>query len=458
MAKSAILSIDIVSDASKAADGFSKAGTSATGLASDLGKVDAAATEADRKMRLTAEGADTLDSKSAQATGSLGALSSGFELVGLDKYAMGLQSAAMATDFFAGVGEGLNLILELQWVQTLRNTAAKVKDAVVTKVTAAATRTWAAAQLAVNAVMAGNPIALVILAIVALVAAIVIAYKKSETFRRIVDAAFSAVQRVIVGTVNAVVGFVRSHWRLLLVILTGPFGLAFVALQKWGPRIIGVVQAAYSKITGFLGSARDRIVSAVFGAFDRAREVAANALSRMVTSASNAVDRVLRYITGLPGRILRGLGNLRDLLFDVGRDIMEGLWDGLKDIWGDVEDWFGSITDKIPDIKGPADKDRRLLYGAGNLIMDGLIAGLAAREAALRARLQGVTRTITDGIAGTSLGGELDSSTVAGMRFRDGGNTYVIQGAVDPVSTAKQLRDIQRREANWTGRLVGVVS
>jgi phage-related protein len=178
----------------------------------------------------------------------------------------------------------------------------------------------------------------------------------------------------------------------------------------------------------------------------------------MVTSASNAVDRVLRYITGLPGRILRGLGNLRDLLFDVGRDIMEGLWDGLKDIWGDVEDWFGSITDKIPDIKGPADKDRRLLYGAGNLIMDGLIAGLAAREAALRARLQGVTRTITDGIAGTSLGGELDSSTVAGMRFRDGGNTYVIQGAVDPVSTAKQLRDIQRREANWTGRLVGVVS
>ncbi len=457
MAKSAILSIDIVADASKAADGFSKAGSSAGGLATDLGKVERAADEADRKMRLTAEGADNLDSKSAQATGSLGALSSGFELVGLDKYAMGLQSAAMATDFFAGVGEGLNLILELQWVQTLKNTAAKVKDAIVTKVTAAATRAWALAQIALNAVMAANPIAIVIIAIVALTAAIIIAYKKSETFRKIVDAAFSAIQRVIVGTVNAVVGFVRSHWKLLLAILTGPFGLAFLFVQKFGPRILDAIQSAYSRVVSFLIGAKDRIVSAVSAAFERARDLVAGAAGRMVTAVSNMIERVLRFYRDLPGKIVKAVGDLGKLLYDAGVDILQGLLDGIEDKWHDVEDKFHDITSKIPDIKGPADKDKRLLYGAGNLIMDGLIAGIAARESALRSRLTGVTSLIRDGVSSPA-GLQLDSTTIAGTRYRAGGNTYVIQGAVDPVSTAKQLRDIQRREATWQGRLVGVTS
>ena len=60
--------------------------------------------------------------------------------------------------------------------------------AVQTAVVAAATKAWAVVQAAFNIVMSANPIAIVILAIVALVAGIVLAYKKSETFRTIVQA------------------------------------------------------------------------------------------------------------------------------------------------------------------------------------------------------------------------------------------------------------------------------
>lgn len=55
------------------------------------------------------------------------------------------------------------------------------------------TRAWAAVQTAMNAVMAANPIGLVVLAIAALVAGLVWAYNESEEFRKVVDAAFSAV-------------------------------------------------------------------------------------------------------------------------------------------------------------------------------------------------------------------------------------------------------------------------
>src|SRR5690606_41304322 len=50
-----------------------------------------------------------------------------------------------------------------------------------------ATMAWAAAQTALNFVLTANPIGLVIIAIGALVAAVVVAYRHSETFRSIVQ-------------------------------------------------------------------------------------------------------------------------------------------------------------------------------------------------------------------------------------------------------------------------------
>lgn len=64
---------------------------------------------------------------------------------------------------------------------------------VALKVAAVATRAFTAVQTALNFVMNMNPIGLVVLAIVGLVAALVYAYKHSERFREIVDGAFRAV-------------------------------------------------------------------------------------------------------------------------------------------------------------------------------------------------------------------------------------------------------------------------
>lgn len=64
---------------------------------------------------------------------------------------------------------------------------------VITKATMIATKAWTAVQWALNAAMSANPIGLVVVAIAALVAGLVIAYKKSETFRNIVDKALKAV-------------------------------------------------------------------------------------------------------------------------------------------------------------------------------------------------------------------------------------------------------------------------
>lgn len=57
----------------------------------------------------------------------------------------------------------------------------------------AITKAWAIVQGVLNAVLSANPLGLVVIAIAAVAAGLVIAYKRSETFRAIVDAALEAV-------------------------------------------------------------------------------------------------------------------------------------------------------------------------------------------------------------------------------------------------------------------------
>lgn len=123
-----------------------------------------------------------------------------------------------------------------------------------TKIGAALGKAFAAAQWLVNAAMSANPLALVVLALVGLGVALVMAYKKSETFRNIVQGVFRAVSTAAQNTI----GWVKSHWPLLLAILLGPFALAALAIGKnWdkiksgGQSVLDFVKGMPHKISGF---------------------------------------------------------------------------------------------------------------------------------------------------------------------------------------------------------------
>lgn len=77
---------------------------------------------------------------------------------------------------------------------------------------ATATKAITAAQWLWNAAMTANPIGLVIAAIAAFVAGIIYAYKNSETFRKIVDAAWNAIKVAAKAVVD---WFVETAWPFL---------------------------------------------------------------------------------------------------------------------------------------------------------------------------------------------------------------------------------------------------
>lgn len=195
--------------------GFDDAGDSAVRMANDFEDAGRSADKARRSVDDIASSADDLGGKAGRATGALGALSSGAELGGpaFEKYGTALQSAALATDFFSGIGDAANLILESSAFLKIKDTAATIGKATAEKAAALSTKVMTAGQWALNAAMSANPIGLVVLAIAALVAGFVLAYNKSAAFRDIVNAVgqgASAAIGWIVDKVEELVGWVKD--------------------------------------------------------------------------------------------------------------------------------------------------------------------------------------------------------------------------------------------------------
>lgn len=115
------------------------------------------------------------------------------------------------------------------------NGAYKAYRATMLAVTAA-TKALAAAQKVLNLVMRANPIGLVVTALFAVGAALVAAWNKSETFRRIVTGAWNAVKSAaqsVVGFFTSIPGKIGRVFGRVKNIISRPFTSAFRAIKRW---------------------------------------------------------------------------------------------------------------------------------------------------------------------------------------------------------------------------------
>jgi hypothetical protein len=109
---------------------------------------------------------------------------------------------------------------------------------------AAAIKVIQIAQAVWNAVTMANPIVLIVVAIVAMIAALVIAYKRSETFRKVVDGAFNWIKNAagsLLDFFKKIPAFFVQTAKTLANVITTPYRLAFAAIAKlWNATIGGL--------------------------------------------------------------------------------------------------------------------------------------------------------------------------------------------------------------------------
>jgi hypothetical protein len=207
---------------------------------------------------------------------------------------------------------------------------------VAMKIWSATTKAFTAIQAAFNAVMALNPIFLIVAAVVAIIAVLVVLQKEFGIFDgviRVVGDAFKKVWEVI----KTVFDWVTDNWKLLLIVFTGPFGLfvAFVATFK--DQIIGFMKGVIGWITdnwklllaiftgpfglfiAFVVTFKDQIIGLIRGVFDWAK---------------NNWPLLLAILTGPFGLAILGVVTFRDQIMNM----FSLIYNGIKATMGFVAD------------------------------------------------------------------------------------------------------------------------
>lgn len=241
------------------------------------------------------------------------------------------------------------------------HTVGTVQHTVVSTAAAAAAKAWAAVQWLLNAALAANPIGLVVVALAALVAAIVIAWKKSDAFKAAVIGAWNAIKSAAVSVWNAVKAAISAAWNAIKSATSAAINGVKSAVSSGFNAVKSTVTSAMNAIKAAISAAWNAIKSVVSSQVNAVKTVVStgfNALKGVVTSAWNAIKGavqngiggVVSLVASLPGKIVSALGNLGSLLYGKGQAIVQGLIAGIRSMAGAV---VSAIVGLLP---GPLQK------------------------------------------------------------------------------------------------------
>lgn len=185
----------------------------------------------------------------ASAKGASGATKFGAAVrKGGSAMASGVKSAAT---FVASIAkQGAAMVVSA--VKIGINTAATVASTIASKAAAAAARVWAIAQAALNVVLTMNPIGLVVLAIVALIAVFVLIYKHSAKVREVIGKAFTAMKEKVVKVFNTVKDFVLKYH---------PIAILFRAVKAAAPKVLAWFKSLPATLIGFFTTIKTKFMN-----------------------------------------------------------------------------------------------------------------------------------------------------------------------------------------------------
>jgi len=286
-------------------------------------------------------------------------------------------------------------------VQTVRSTAAAVAHGVASFAVSAATKAWTATQWLLNAALTANPIGLVVVAIALLVAAIVIAWKRSETFRAVVTGALNAV----LGVAKAVGRWFRdTFWPWLKGVWDAVSGGAVAMRDAIGRTFTGLVK--------WLGAIPGRIGSALSGAWNGIT----GGLGAAIGWVSDRIAGLVKWAGGIPGRISAKVS---------------GAFDGIKDAFRSAINW---IINKWNDLSFSIPGVDTHIPGVGT------VGGFTIGTPNIPTFHAGGVMPGAPGTEGLALLQAGERINPAGRS--GGGVTINVNGALDPVAVALQIQKV----------------
>ena len=256
---------------------------------------------------------------------------------------------------------------------------------------------------ALNATMRANPIGLIVTALQLLVAAVVVAYTQSETFRDIVDQTWVVIQRGI----EIVKEIALRLWDFYqpiaeLLIKISPFIILLRSLDDVVRALIGAFNDV-SEVVRRVGE----IFSDVLERIRSFRDTFAQAATNLGKAILNGI---VAGITGIATEVAKFLNNVRDEIVDrvtvfrdrartLGTAIFNGLVNALSGLVGRVRTIFTNVISAISGFAGRAATAARSVGTAIFNAVRNAISGIGTMiQTVLRGALNSALRVINAGI------------------------------------------------------------
>lgn len=193
--------------------------------------------------------------------------------------------------------------------------------------------------LAITGTTVTAPFIAIGVALGALAGALVVAYTKSETFRNIVNAAFTAVKNVVMGVVNNLVAYYKMLWGVLQWLWekikewASWIGNKFIEMKN---SVVNTVQSLWNSVKNFfsngVGDTWNKVVGWVKNIFNKAIELKnnvsdaiGNLWNGIKDSFRSGIDTVFNWFSELPTKMKDAIIGGKDALVDAFKSIFNAV-------------------------------------------------------------------------------------------------------------------------------------
>lgn len=186
--------------------------------------------------------------------------------------------------------------------------------------------------------------------------------------------AFNAVKQIVQGGLTVVAGIFKT----ISAIMRGDWGAAWDGIKQ-------IVSGAKDVVIGILRGLANIAQTVISVGFKALIGIMRAAWDGITSAVKAGAERALSFVRSLPGRAADALGNLGSYLYDKGRELIQGMIDGIKSMIGAVGDAIGGVADTVKGfLPGSPVKEGPLRSwnngGAGKRLMDLLAGGITASE------------------------------------------------------------------------------
>lgn len=180
-----------------------------------------------------------------------------------------------------------------------------------------------------------------------------------NTFMSIVRSVLDFLQPYVKGAVQFISNVIEKVWGVITTITSAVWnGLVVFFTTIWNG-IVAIFQAAVDRVVA--------IINGIKAFVDKIR----NFFNELKTAAQGGTDSLIAFVKQIPARILDAIGNLAGLLFSKGKDLVQGLIDGILSMLSKLKEAAGKLVSAIGNFLPGSPAKEGPLSGKGYVLKRG---------------------------------------------------------------------------------------